>query len=67
MKLVDRYWKETYHTPSDEYHPEKDDLTGVVEDAKLLYRVGTNLASSNSWPAWKSDSEFKAVRELSQR
>ncbi len=67
MNLVDRYWKETYHTPSDEYHPGRDDLTGVVEDAKLLYRVGTNLANSNSWPAWKSDSEFKVIREMSQK
>ena len=67
MKLVDRYWKETYHTPSDEYHSEKDDLSGVVEDAKLLYHVGTNLANSTAWPAWNNDSEFRAVREQSRR
>ncbi len=63
MKLVDRYWKETYHTPSDEYHAETADLNGVVEDAKLLYKVGTNLANSTEWPAWKEGSEFKAVRD----
>jgi len=67
MKLVDRYWKETYHTPSDEYHPQKDDLSGVVEDAKLLYHVGTDLANSTAWPAWNNDSEFRAVREQSRR
>ena len=67
MKLVDRYWKETYHSPSDEYHPETADLSGIVEDAKLLYHVGTNLANSASWPAWNKDSEFKAVRELSRK
>jgi Zn-dependent M28 family amino/carboxypeptidase len=67
MKLVDRYWKETYHTPSDEYHPEKADLSGVVEDAKLLYHVGTNLANSTEWPAWNADSEFRTVREQSRK
>jgi len=67
MKLVDKYWKETYHTPTDEYHPEKDDLSGVVEDAKLLYKVGTNLANSTAWPAWNADSEFKAARDLSRK
>ena len=65
MKLVDRYWKETYHSPSDEYHPDSADLSGVVEDAKLLYHVGTDLANSTVWPAWNADSEFKAVREQS--
>jgi Zn-dependent M28 family amino/carboxypeptidase len=67
MKLVDRYWKETYHTPSDEYHPETADLSGIVQDAKLLYQVGTNLANSSAWPSWNKDSEFKAVRDQSRK
>ena len=67
MKLVDRYWKETYHSPFDEYHPETDDLEGIVEDAKLLYRVGSNLANSPEWPEWNEGSEFKAVREESRK
>jgi Zn-dependent M28 family amino/carboxypeptidase len=65
MKQVDRYWKETYHSPFDEYHPETDDLSGIVEDAQLLYRVGINLANSTEWPKWNEGSEFKAVRENS--
>lgn len=67
MKIVDRYWKETYHSPFDEYHPETDDLSGIVEDAKLLYKVGLNLANSNEWPHWNEGSEFKAVRENSRK
>ncbi len=67
MKLVDKYWKETYHTPTDEYHPEQADLSGVVEDAKLLYQVGTNLANSAEWPAWNKDSEFRVIRSLSRK
>lgn len=67
MKIVDRYWKETYHSPFDEYHPATDDLNGIVEDAKLLYHVGTDLANSEAWPAWNTDSEFKAAREISRK
>lgn len=67
LKLIDKYRKETYHTPFDEYHPETDDLSGIVEDAKLLYHVGTNLANSTVWPAWNADSEFKAAREQSSK
>lgn len=65
MKQVDRYWKEIYHTPFDEYHPETDDLEGVVNDANLLYLVGYKLASSSKWPRWNSDSEFRKIREES--
>jgi len=67
MRLVDRYWKETYHSPFDEYHPKTDDLNGIVEDAKLLYHVGTNLANSEAWPDWNEGSEFKEVREKSRK
>ena len=67
MKIVDRYWKETYHSPFDEYHPATDDLSGIVEDAKLLYHVGNELANSEAWPVWNGDSEFKATREISRK
>jgi Zn-dependent M28 family amino/carboxypeptidase len=67
MKMVDRYWKEIYHTPFDEYHPATDDLSGIVEDARLLYCVGSDLANSEAWPKWNADSEFKTVREKSQK
>jgi len=64
-ELIADYWKNTYHKPSDEYVPERDDLTGLVDDAILLYNVGYNLATSNIWPAWNDDSEFKTIREAS--
>lgn len=67
MKMVDKYWKETYHSPSDEYHKESADLNGLVEDAKLLYLVGTDLANSSEWPTWRADSEFKAIRDSSRK
>ena len=66
LKILNQYWGKTYHSPFDEYHPETDDLSGIVEDARLLFHVGTNLANSESWPAWNDDSEFKAIREISR-
>lgn len=67
LHRLDKYWKETYHTPFDEYHPGRDDLSGVVQDARLLYLVGKDLAGSREWPAWRQDSEFKAIREASRK
>ena len=65
LKIVANYWKNTYHTPFDEYHPQTDDLEGVVEDAKLLFQVGKSLANSQAWPAWDKNSEFRLTREAS--
>ncbi|MBL7966334.1 MAG: M28 family peptidase [Prolixibacteraceae bacterium] len=65
LENLDQYWKTVYHTPQDEYKPERDDLSGVVQDAELLYNVGLNLANSAEWPKWNEGSEFKAIREAS--
>lgn len=51
-----------YHKPSDEYQ-DWWDLSGVAEDAKLMFRIGWKLANEDTFPKWKAGSEFKAVRE----
>jgi hypothetical protein len=33
-------------------------LSGVAEDARLLFRVGLKLANEKTFPAWKAGSEF---------
>jgi len=51
-----------YHKPFDEYQ-EWWDLSGVAEDAKLMFRIGWKLANEETFPKWKEGSEFKAIRE----
>ena len=63
LEIVSDYWKNTYHKPSDEYNPEIADLSGLVDDAELFYKVGLNLANSSDWPKWNESSEFKSIRE----
>jgi Zn-dependent M28 family amino/carboxypeptidase len=60
-QIIENYWKSVYHTPQDEYVPGRDDLAGLVEDAKLLYQVGFNLANSADWPQFNDNSEFKVL------
>jgi Zn-dependent M28 family amino/carboxypeptidase len=67
LKALDRYWKKTYHTPFDQFNPLTYDLNGIVDDARLLFHVGYDLANSALWPAWNGNSEFKMVRELSRK
>lgn len=64
-KIIADYWANTYHKPDDEFKRELADLSGLVEDAELFYRVGLNLVNSTEWPKWNVDSEFKSARESS--
>lgn len=56
------YTANRYHKPSDEYDPNWD-LSGAVEDLRLLFMVGLDVADSGAWPTWRSGNEFEAIRE----
>jgi Zn-dependent M28 family amino/carboxypeptidase len=62
-QIEDEYNKDRYHQPSDEFTPDKWDLSGAQQDAELLFQVGKRLAFEEKWPQWKSGSEFKAIRD----
>jgi Zn-dependent M28 family amino/carboxypeptidase len=63
QKLSDEYVKSYYHQPSDEYEPKRWNMEGAVEDLKLFFQVGKHISQTESWPAWKAGSEFKAIRD----
>lgn len=62
QQQLDRWVKTDYHQPSDEYR-EDWDLSGAVQDTRLLLRVGLELANRNRLPAWKPGDEFAAARD----
>lgn len=64
MKMRGRFTVEDYHQPSDEVKPDWD-LSGAVEDARLFYTIGFQVANAAQWPEWKPGNEFRAIREKS--
>jgi Zn-dependent M28 family amino/carboxypeptidase len=54
----DEYVNNDYHKPSDEVKPDWD-LSGAVDDARLLVNVGYRVAQADLWPDWKPGVEFK--------
>ncbi|NIM52507.1 MAG: M28 family peptidase [Gemmatimonadales bacterium] len=58
----EEYTAERYHKPADEYDPSWD-LTGLVDDLRLVFRVGYRLASESTFPNWSERSPFKATRD----
>jgi Zn-dependent M28 family amino/carboxypeptidase len=62
MQKRNEYTNKDYHKPSDEVKPDWD-LTGAVEDARVLFRVGYLVSQTPSIPEWKQGTEFKAKRD----
>ncbi len=58
-----RMWEENiYHQVSDEYSDDWE-LSGAIEDAKLMFYVGMEVANQPSMPAWNPGDEFEAARK----
>jgi len=58
----DEYTNNNYHQPSDEVRPDWD-LSGAVDDIRVLFRVGYMVAQADALPQWKAGTEFKAKRD----
>ena len=56
------YTNNRYHQPSDQYRPDFD-LSGAVQLARVVLRMGLSLANSDERPSWNADAEFRSVRE----
>jgi Zn-dependent M28 family amino/carboxypeptidase len=60
---IQEYWSSHYHRPTDEFDPNTADLAGIVEDAKLFFKIGLALASGTDFPNWNQGSEFRKARD----
>ena len=60
----DEYVNLHYHQPSDQYS-DSWDISGMVQDITVFYKLGRALANGNQWPNWHKGDEFRAVRDKS--
>jgi Zn-dependent M28 family amino/carboxypeptidase len=65
-KAMEAQKKNRYHRPSDEFN-DAWDIDGALRNLALIFTLSNSLASSEIWPLWKAGSEFKAIREGSQK
>ncbi len=61
-KIREKYTKEKYHKPQDEFSTAWN-LDGAVEDLEALFRTGFALAGSSEFPNWNGKSPFKKLRD----
>ncbi len=62
LEKADEYTNEHYHRVSDEYDLSWD-VSGALEDMKLYFKTGLDVANSDQWPNWKEGTEFRAKRD----
>jgi Peptidase family M28/PA domain len=56
-------WEDAhYHQPSDDLTPDWN-FEGAVEDAQLLFLLGTKVADAPRAPEWRPGDEFEAARK----
>lgn len=62
LALKEKYTAENYHKPSDEFDPNWD-LSGALDDLRLLFKVGYRLAMESTFPNWKEGTDYRAKRD----
>lgn len=65
-RLIADYLANHYHKVSDEVGADWD-LSGAVEDYRLYFRLGWEVAQAERWPAWTPGDEFAARRDAMVR
>jgi len=58
---LDEWTSKDYHQRSDEYNPNWD-LSGAVQDIRLLLEVGWEAANQDEMQTWSKGDEFEAAR-----
>jgi len=66
LARYDEYYAVRYHKPGDEYD-EAWDVSGSIEDLRLLFEVGARVANARTWPEWYEGNEFRALRDASAK
>jgi Zn-dependent M28 family amino/carboxypeptidase len=57
-RKTEEYVRQHYHKPSDAVSPDWD-LSGAIEDLRLMFMVGWRVAEEKDRPTWKPTSEFR--------
>jgi len=63
---MDKYTAERYHKVSDEFDPAWD-LSGAVDDLRLLFTIGHRLSRRKVFPNWREGNEFRARRDAQMK
>ncbi len=58
-----RWTMENYHKPSDNYDPDRWNFEGMIQDTRVYFEIGYDLAMTTHLPEWSAEVPFRALRE----
>jgi Zn-dependent M28 family amino/carboxypeptidase len=61
-EVLERWIDQHYHQPSDQWD-DGWDLTGMVEDARLVFFLAVKVAEAPEMPRWRKGDEFEGARQ----
>lgn len=61
-QTVEAWQNANYHQPSDEWS-DSFDLSGMLEDARLVFFIAASVARAPEMPRWNAGDEFEATRK----
>ncbi len=62
----EKYIREKYHKPSDEFDATWD-LSGILDELHMYFMLGYRLSMESTFPNWKEGSEFKLKRDTAMQ
>jgi Zn-dependent M28 family amino/carboxypeptidase len=62
LKKRQEYIANDYHKVTDTIKPDWN-LSGAIEDLRLMFEVGWDTAEAAKWPVWNQGSPYRATRE----
>lgn len=66
LEKVNEWTRKYYHKPGDEYE-DWWDLTGCIDDVRLMFEVGYRISNEAKFPQWREGTEFKAKRDADMK
>lgn len=62
----DKWVEERYHKVADEFDPARD-WSGAIDDLRILFRIGFKLSVESTFPNWRENNEFRAIRDADRQ
>ncbi|HLN22331.1 MAG TPA: M28 family metallopeptidase [Bacteroidales bacterium] len=59
----EKWGRERYHKPSDNFEPDTWNMEGMVEDLRIYFETGYKLSTTSEFPQWKAGFPFRSLRD----
>lgn len=63
LEQKEKWTKENYHKPSDNYRPDIWNFDGMIDDLDIYFEVGYKLSMTDKFPNWNLNTPYRSLRD----